>query len=495
MATGGSSAAKESGTCSSGSPQSQGSLSHGAGLQLPYHSASRREMATGASSAAKESGACTSGSPPVTRKLARRVGLQHPYHSTSGCQMATGGSSAAKESEACSSGSPPSHEEVRPVERVCSVLITAPPGAKWQPAALVPLRSLGLVVQAPPQSRGSSSHGAGLQRPYHSASGCEMATNGSSAAKESGACSSGSSHEEVHPTERVCSILITAPPGAKWQPAALVPLRSLGLVVQAPLQSRGSLSREAGLQRPYHSASGREMATSGSSAAKESGACSSGSPQSRGSWPVECVCSILITAPPDAKWQPAPLVPLRSLGLVVQATPQSQGSWPIEWVCSILITAPPDAKWQPAALVPLRSLRLVVQAPPQSRGSSSRGARLQRPYHSASGCEMATGGSSAAKESGACSSGSPQSRGSSSHGAGLQRPYHSASGREMATNGSSAAKESEAVVQAPTQSRESSSRGAGLQRPYHSVSWCEMATGGSSAAKESGACTSGSPQS
>ncbi|KAJ1113061.1 hypothetical protein NDU88_001320 [Pleurodeles waltl] len=37
------------------------------------------------------------------------------------------------------------------------------------------------------------------------------------------------SHEEVHPAERVCSVLITAPLGAKCQPAALVPLRSLGL--------------------------------------------------------------------------------------------------------------------------------------------------------------------------------------------------------------------------------------------------------------------------
>ncbi|KAJ1084268.1 hypothetical protein NDU88_004420 [Pleurodeles waltl] len=139
------------------------------------------------------------------------------------------------------------------------------------------------VVQAPPQSRESSSRGAGLQHPYHSASWCEMATGGSSAAKESGACTSGSpqlppSHEEVRPAKRVCSVLITAPPATKWQPASLVPLRSLGLVVQAPPQSRGSLSHGAGLKLPYRSASRCEMATGGSSAAKESGACSSGSP-------------------------------------------------------------------------------------------------------------------------------------------------------------------------------------------------------------------------
>ncbi|KAJ1084269.1 hypothetical protein NDU88_004421 [Pleurodeles waltl] len=138
---------------------------------------------------------------------------------------------------------PPSHEEVRPTERVCSILITVPPGAKRQPAALVPQRSLRLAVHGSPPS-----------------------------------------HEKVRPTERVSSVLITAPPGAKWQPAALVPRRSLGLVVQAPLHPvTRKLSHGAGLQRPYHSAYGREMATNGSSAAKESGACSSGSPQSRGS--------------------------------------------------------------------------------------------------------------------------------------------------------------------------------------------------------------------
>ncbi|KAJ1177475.1 hypothetical protein NDU88_002730 [Pleurodeles waltl] len=152
--------------------------------------------------------------------------------------MATSGSSAAEESGACSSGSPPVTRKFVPWSGFASVLITVAPGAKWEPGALVPLRSLGLVVQALPKSRGSSSCGAGLQRPYHRASGREMATGDSSAAKESGACISGSP------------------------------------------QSQGSSSSGAGLQRPYHSASGREMATGGSSAAKESEACSSGAPPS-----------------------------------------------------------------------------------------------------------------------------------------------------------------------------------------------------------------------
>ncbi|KAJ1142681.1 hypothetical protein NDU88_008994 [Pleurodeles waltl] len=113
------------------------------------------------------------------------------------------------------------------------------PGAKWQPPALVPLKSLGLVVQAPP------------------------------------------SNEKVRPAERVCSVLFTAPLGAKWQLVTLVQLRSLGLVVQAPLKQGETSSRGVGLQRPFHRASGRKMAASGSSATKESGACGSGSPQAR----------------------------------------------------------------------------------------------------------------------------------------------------------------------------------------------------------------------
>ncbi|KAJ1185885.1 hypothetical protein NDU88_002671 [Pleurodeles waltl] len=65
--------------------------------------------------------------------------------------MAAGGSIATKESGACSFRLPPGEKRVCPAERVSSVLFTAPPGAKWQPAALLPLRSLGLVVSGFPQ--------------------------------------------------------------------------------------------------------------------------------------------------------------------------------------------------------------------------------------------------------------------------------------------------------------------------------------------------------
>ncbi|KAJ1082546.1 hypothetical protein NDU88_002711 [Pleurodeles waltl] len=105
--------------------------------------------------------------------------------------MAAGSSSATKESGALFR-LPPSNEKVCPMERVFSVLFTAPLGAKWQPAALVPLRSLGLVVQATPKERESLSRGAGLQRPFHCTSGHKMKASGSSAGKESAACGSGS---------------------------------------------------------------------------------------------------------------------------------------------------------------------------------------------------------------------------------------------------------------------------------------------------------------
>ncbi|KAJ1205575.1 hypothetical protein NDU88_001003 [Pleurodeles waltl] len=116
--------------------------------------------------------------------------------------MAAGGSSAAKDPETCGSGSLPSKEKVRPTERVCSVLFTAPRGVKWQPAALVLLRSLVLVVQAPPQAR----------RQFVLRSRFAV-----SFSPESGACGSGSrsNKEKVHPAEWVCSILFTTPLGVK----------------------------------------------------------------------------------------------------------------------------------------------------------------------------------------------------------------------------------------------------------------------------------------
>ncbi|KAJ1084270.1 hypothetical protein NDU88_004422 [Pleurodeles waltl] len=129
-------------------------------------------------------------------------------------------------------------------------------------------------------------------------------------------------------------------------------------------QSRGSSSHEAGLQHPYHSAAGCEMATGGSVPLRSLGLVVQALHSHEEVRPAEGVCSVLITVPPGTKWQPAALVPLRSLGLVVQAPPSHKEVWPAERVCSVLITAPLGAKWQPAPLVPLRSLGLVVQAPP-----------------------------------------------------------------------------------------------------------------------------------
>ncbi|KAJ1198812.1 hypothetical protein NDU88_002651 [Pleurodeles waltl] len=86
--------------------------------------------------------------------------------------MAACGSNAAKESGVCGLA-PPRQCRVRPVEQECSNLFTVPPGAKWQPAALILRRSLGLVVRAPP-----------------------------------------SRQRRVHPAEREFSDLFTAPPSA-----------------------------------------------------------------------------------------------------------------------------------------------------------------------------------------------------------------------------------------------------------------------------------------
>ncbi|KAJ1175815.1 hypothetical protein NDU88_001100 [Pleurodeles waltl] len=105
-------------------------------------------MAAGSSNAAKDSGACGSGPPPKAAwSSSHGAGMQQPFHHASGCKMAAGGSNAAKESGACGLG-PPRQREVRPVERECRDLFTVPPGTKWQPAALMPQRRLGLVVRA-----------------------------------------------------------------------------------------------------------------------------------------------------------------------------------------------------------------------------------------------------------------------------------------------------------------------------------------------------------
>ncbi|KAJ1175780.1 hypothetical protein NDU88_001065 [Pleurodeles waltl] len=76
--------------------------------------------------------------------------MQLPFTCASGRKIAAGGSNAAKETGACCSG-PPRQCRVRPVERECSYLLLAPLGAKWQPAALMPQRRLGLVLR-PPQA-------------------------------------------------------------------------------------------------------------------------------------------------------------------------------------------------------------------------------------------------------------------------------------------------------------------------------------------------------
>ncbi|KAJ1124632.1 hypothetical protein NDU88_003081 [Pleurodeles waltl] len=117
--------------------------------------------------------------------------MQRAFHCTSERKILTGGSNAAKESGACGSG-PPRQRRVRPMERECSDLFTAQNGAKSQPVALLPQRSLGLLVRSPPRQR------------------------------------------RVHPTEQECSNLFDTPPGAKWQPAAVMPQRSLGFWFGAP---------------------------------------------------------------------------------------------------------------------------------------------------------------------------------------------------------------------------------------------------------------------
>ncbi|KAJ1124634.1 hypothetical protein NDU88_003083 [Pleurodeles waltl] len=117
--------------------------------------------------------------------------MQRAFHCTSGCKILAGGSNAAKESVDCCSG-PPRQHRVRPAEKKSSDLFTVQNGAKLQPVALLPQRSLVLVVRSPPRQR------------------------------------------RVRPTERDCSNLFDMPPGAKWQPAAVMPQRSLGLWFGAP---------------------------------------------------------------------------------------------------------------------------------------------------------------------------------------------------------------------------------------------------------------------
>ncbi|KAJ1192103.1 hypothetical protein NDU88_001415 [Pleurodeles waltl] len=120
-------------------------------MKRSFHRASRCKMAAGSSDAGKESGACGSG-PPSSVKFVPWSGMQQPLHYASGCKMAACGSGAAKESGACGSG-PSKPREVCPIEQGCSNLFTAHLDAKWQPAALMPQRSLGIVVRPPQKQR------------------------------------------------------------------------------------------------------------------------------------------------------------------------------------------------------------------------------------------------------------------------------------------------------------------------------------------------------
>ncbi|KAJ1124631.1 hypothetical protein NDU88_003080 [Pleurodeles waltl] len=113
-------------------------------------------------------------------------------------------------------------------------LFTTPPGAKWQPETVMPQRSLGLVVQGPPGSV-ELFPWSGNAATFHHTSRCKMAAGGSNAAKEPEACGSGPPRQRrVRPVKRECSDLFTAQDSAKSQTAALLPQRSLGLVVRAP---------------------------------------------------------------------------------------------------------------------------------------------------------------------------------------------------------------------------------------------------------------------
>ncbi|KAJ1175696.1 hypothetical protein NDU88_000983 [Pleurodeles waltl] len=95
--------------------------------------------------------------------------------------------------------------------------------------------SLRLVVRPPPKEAESSSHRAEVERPFHPASRCKMVAGGSDATKESEACGSGPPiKQRVCPVERELRHLFSAPLGTKWQPAALMLQRSLGLVVRGP---------------------------------------------------------------------------------------------------------------------------------------------------------------------------------------------------------------------------------------------------------------------
>ncbi|KAJ1219162.1 hypothetical protein NDU88_006733 [Pleurodeles waltl] len=195
--------------------------------------------------------------------------------------MAADGSDATKESGACGSGPTQSKQRVRPMEWECSELFTAPLGAKWQAMALMPRRSLWLVIQAPP------------------------------------------SKQRVCPVERECSNLFTAPLGTKSQTADLMPPRSQGLVVRVPPEQAESSSRRVGMQQTFHHASGSKMAGGGSDVAKKPGACGSATPRGNRVRLAELEFSDLFTTPPGAKWQPEALMPQRSLGLVVPVPPRT----------------------------------------------------------------------------------------------------------------------------------------------------------------------------
>ncbi|KAJ1124633.1 hypothetical protein NDU88_003082 [Pleurodeles waltl] len=69
-------------------------------------------------------------------------------------------------------------------------LFTTPPGAKWQPATVMPQRSLGLVAQGPPGSV-ELFPWSGNAATFHHTPRCKMAAGGCNAAKESEACGSG----------------------------------------------------------------------------------------------------------------------------------------------------------------------------------------------------------------------------------------------------------------------------------------------------------------
>ncbi|KAJ1143610.1 hypothetical protein NDU88_009916 [Pleurodeles waltl] len=128
------------------------------------------------------------------------------------------------------------------MEREWSDLFTTPPGAKWRLVDLMPQRSQGSVVLAPKKQRIRPAEREWSDL-FTTPLGAKWVAGGSGAAKESGACGSGPPNKQrVHPEEQECSDLFTMPPGAKWQLAALVPQRSLGLMVLGPSTSRAGES-------------------------------------------------------------------------------------------------------------------------------------------------------------------------------------------------------------------------------------------------------------